>query len=249
MAFAAFISYYYAYSLKKKNEEIVKIKNEFLFRTVHDLRSPATNIRFLLERYEDPAVKNKDADIKYDLELIKKLDSSLLNLIQDILVLAKSRDFTDSFRREKINLQDLIRNILVECNPVIIKKAIDVEYTPPENLSEISGDKEKVKEVFLNLIDNAIKYNIQGGKLEIKHEVRKNFVRTSIKDEGAGIAAEHLSKLFTPYFRGDAAKTVVGTGLGLYIVKNLTESMGGRVMVNSVLGKGSTFYVELPVSA
>ena len=111
----------------------------------------------------------------------------------------------------------------------------------------VLADRERTKEVFNNLIDNAIKYNKTGGSIAITHETDGDFLKTTLRDTGAGIQAENIPKLFTPYFRADG-KGIVGTGLGLYIVKTLVEKMGGSISAESSPGQGAAFHIFLPIA-
>jgi len=110
------------------------------------------------------------------------------------------------------------------------------------------ADAFKLKEVISNLVDNAIKYAIKPGKITINHEIKDNFLITNIKDEGMGISDDNIKKLFTKFFRVKNRETqdIEGTGLGLFICKEIVERMKGKIWAKSQLGKGSTFSFSLP---
>jgi len=115
-------------------------------------------------------------------------------------------------------------------------------------LLQVFAGPERLKEIFSNLIDNAIKYNKDGGTVTITHQVEGSFLKTIMKDSGVGMSAENLTKLFTPYFRVDTQEQIQGTGLGLFTVKKFVEEAGGSITVDSKMGEGTSFTVSLPLA-
>jgi CheY-like chemotaxis protein len=137
-----------------------------------------------------------------------------------------------------------------------LTEKVDIEFVKPADNPVIIADTQRFKQIMLNLLNNAIKYNKEGGKVIIKtavindKKVENGFLRIIVADSGIGIPNGEIKKLFSPFERIGAEKTEVeGSGLGLLIVKKLTEAMGGRIGVNSEPGKGSEFWIELPLSA
>lgn len=147
-----------------------------------------------------------------------------------------------------MTLPNIIRGVIKELTPAAGRKMVKIEYAPPQDLSQVFAHPERLKEIFSNFIDNAIRYNKDGGAVTIMHKVEADFVKTIVKDTGVGISAENLSKLYTPYFRVDGRQQVQGTGLGLFIVKKFVEEAGGSIVVDSKVGEGTTFSIFLPVA-
>lgn len=235
------------HELQEKEKELKKLKDEFLFRTVHDLRAPANAVRLVLENFKEEGGIEKYPQLKEDYGLIQEANSRMRDLVENLLKVASGEKRELVPKKDVINLVGLVGAILKEAAPASAKKRVTIAYTP-ETTPSVIGDEESLKEVFANLIDNGIKYNNDGGTLAVSHAVAGSFLKTAIQDTGKGISPEGLAKLFTPYFRGDVGKETPGTGLGLYIVKGLVEKMGGTVKVASQVGEGTTFTVSMPIA-
>jgi CheY-like chemotaxis protein/two-component sensor histidine kinase len=157
---------------------------------------------------------------------------------------------------ESVNLPGLIRDMASNVHPEAVKKQVTVTLTDPDaGPLFIWSDQRRIRQVLLNLLSNAIKYNKPGGYVTIGTELRPADsrgiiqVRISVSDSGIGISPEDIAKLFNPFERIGADKTAIeGTGLGLAVVKKLIEAMGGTVGVESEIGHGSTFWLEMPLA-
>ena len=150
-------------------------------------------------------------------------------------------------KKEKFYLNEMVDELLEDINQLAIQNSIDIDTNLKE--FEIYADKEKIKEVFDNLLTNAIKYSGMGSKIEIKNEFSSKNIQFSVSDNGAGISNEHLGKIFDRFYLAhDYLNHKQGTGLGLAIVKNIVESHGGKVTCESQLGEGTIFNVLIPKS-
>ncbi len=248
-AIVAVSGYFYISRLKQKDEEIIKLKDEFLVRTVHDLRSPLTSVKWALEKYESPEFNNcSPQEIREDALLVKSVVSRVLTLVSDLLTAAKGGRISSVVKKEFVSVKDVVEQILQDAKPLLVKNKIKIKFSSAKDLPLVIANREILKEVFGNLVDNAIKYNNQEGNINIESAVSKKFIKTTVSDTGIGIATGDIPKLFTPYFRARTGKEIEGTGLGLYVVKKLTENIGGKVEVSSILGKGTTFTVYLPIA-
>ncbi len=241
-----FQSYYLTSNIRKKEEEIIKTRDEFLFRTVHDIRSPAIAIRWLLEKYQNQKLKGRYPDIQKDIDEIKGLLERIQNLSENLLMLAKGQRI--EVKKEPLAVPLIVQSILREVQPGIVEKNINFEYNAPQNLPMVFANAELLKEAFANIIGNAVKYNKQDGRLEIKHTIENKFLRTEIINTGPSISSENIKKLFTPFFRGDEEQKIKGTGLGLYISQKIIGEMGGDIGVESSSEEKTVFYILLPLS-
>lgn len=244
-AIVAFQAYFFISRIRKRDEERIKMHDNFLFRTVHELRSPTVGIKWAIAKFSDPEYLKRNPDAYEFLSDLSKMNERKIKLLQDLVVVAKGEESKIEFQKESFNLVTAIKEILKEFEFLAKKKKIEINYSP-ENEFLVLCDKNRVYEIFTNLIDNAIKYNRENGTIAISHKKEGDFVRTVVEDTGIGITKEDLSKIFTPYFRALSNQKISGTGLGLYIVKNLVERMGGKIEISSDFGRGTKIAVFLP---
>ena len=233
-----------------KEHEVQKIKEEILSETIHDLRAPATAIKSAAALYGDPEELAKDPGaLKEGVEIIKEANARMLDLINTLL--AKARGEANTIERERVSLSAVISNIVKESGPVAARKNVKIEYVLPlstEKPSYVLANAGRLKEIFSNLVDNAIKYNKGGGIVTIVHQAEGSLVKTTVRDTGMGISTENLSRLFAPYFRASTREEIQGTGLGLFTTKKFVEEAGGSITVDSKLGIGTTFTVSFPLA-
>ncbi len=233
-------------------QQLDKLKDDFVSIASHELRTPMTAIR----SYVWMAINRSDIPLSDKLKkyLSRTLISTerLINLVNDMLNISRIESGRIAMKPVPFDLDTLIKDVMYE----VEAKAKDRNVSLSVNNSEVPSvfaDADKVHQILLNLIGNSLKFTNSGGKIVISFSSDGNFVKISITDSGVGIAGEDLSRLFTKFGRLDnsyvAAATSGGTGLGLYICKNLTELMGGRISATSEgLGRGTTFSFTLPVS-
>jgi PAS domain S-box-containing protein len=228
-------------------------KSNFLSRVSHELRTPLNSILGFAQLMEmnGPSPAQGKA-VKHILTSGKHL----LNLIDVVLDISGIESGNLLFSPEAVRVDGIILEVLVAEAPLAAGRNIDMRLEPsPANDLFVWADRKRLKQVLHNLIDNAIKYNREGGSVTIKTELMstespgKSQVRISINDTGLGISHGDLPKLFNPFERIGAENTETeGTGLGLTLVKKLMDSMGGHVGVDTMPGEGSTFRIELPVA-
>ncbi|MDP3359191.1 MAG: PAS domain S-box protein [Lutibacter sp.] len=233
---------------KSEAERANLAKSEFLSRMSHELRTPLNSILGFTQLM---IMGELDPTHKKGVDHIMKSGKHLLNLINEVLDLSRIEAGELSLSIEPVEIKGLLLETLDLVYPLAIENNIKLELTETDALQLfVKADNQKLKQVLLNLINNAIKYNIKDGLVTIAAENAKNEkVRISITDTGKGIAQEELSKLFTPFQRiGKEISAVEGTGLGLAVSKKLTEAMDGTIGIESEVGKGSTFWIELPRS-
>lgn len=230
-----------------KEREAQKIREEILSETIHDLRAPATAIKSAAALYGDPEELARDPEaLKEGVEVIKEANARMLDLINTLL--AKARGDAGILERERVSLSSVISGIVKESGPEAARKNVKITYLPSEKPPYVLANIGRLKEIFSNLIDNAVKYNNNGGTITIAHQTESDLIKTTIRDTGIGVSAEDLSKLFTPYFRASTREKIQGTGLGLFTVKKFVEEAGGSIAVDSTTGKGATFTVSLPLA-
>lgn len=228
-------------------KRLQELKSEFVFIAAHELRTPVTAIKgYLSMVFEGSAGVLSESMRKY-LEPVLQANDRLIQLVNDILEIARSEAGRMKVEVAPMELGDAVRSILTEIKPLADEKKIAVSYDILENMPKVLGDPARVKEVVMNFVSNAIKYNNTGGQIKIYHEIRENMAVTNVEDHGLGMSEDDKKHIFEKFFRSDEGKikAIQGTGLGLFITKELVEKMNGQVWFKSELGKGSTFSFSL----
>ncbi len=221
-------------------------KSDFLSSMSHELRTPLNAILGFTQLLEAGSPPPTAAQI-VRLHQIIKAGWYLLELINEILDLAVIESGKLSLSREPISLIDVMR----ECQAMIESQAqqrgIHLNFLPFNNTWLVNADRTRVQQVLINLLSNAIKYNREHGSVEVKCTLSTpERIRISIKDNGAGLPPEKLAQLFQPFNRlGQETGTEEGTGIGLVVTRQLVELMGGAIGVESTVGVGSEFWIEL----
>ena len=228
-----------------------RAKSQFLASMSHELRTPLNAILGFSELLSDDATDKFDKATRGRfLDQIHGSGQHLLQLINDILDLSKVEAGQMELHFEPVELGGLIEEVRATIEPLARSKAIRLSTESAGELNLIA-DAAKVKQMLLNLVSNAIKFTPSGGRIDIRTRRLDSWVEIAVSDSGIGIAKEDLGRLFTEFQQLDAgpARQQEGTGLGLALTRRFAELHGGQVLVESELGKGSTFTVRLPLQA
>jgi two-component system phosphate regulon sensor histidine kinase PhoR len=228
-------------------ERLEKVRQEFLSNISHELRTPLTSIMAFVETLEDGAIDDAENSARF-LTVIRRNAERMHVLIADILELSLIESGNVSIDKGHVRLAHLIDEIFdslaakADQREVLLSHEIDPE-------TRVYADLGRLEQMLTNLIDNAIKFNRTSGTVEVTLRQTPDRSIVSVIDTGEGIMAEHLGRIFERFYRLDRGRTreVGGTGLGLAIVKHLARLHGGEVTVESDLGHGTTFHIELPV--
>ncbi|MEI6090188.1 MAG: PAS domain S-box protein [bacterium] len=239
--------------IKSKNEaeKANLAKSEFLSRMSHELRTPMNSILGFAQLMD---MGELNPSHKKGVKHILNSGKHLLNLINEVLDISSIEAGRLSLSLEPIEIIGVIKQMLEVVQQHADEQQLHIEFSEASNKKLfVNADNQRLRQVLLNLLNNAIKYNNIGGFIIIKTDVLSNdtdtikFVRISITDSGSGISPNYIPILFDPFERFSAEKSVTeGTGLGLAVVKKLMEAMGGNVGVDSTLEVGSTFWIEFP---
>lgn len=220
-------------------------KSEFLSGMSHELRTPLSAILGFAQLIESGAQPPTPTQ-KRSVDQILKAGWYLLELINEILDLALIESGKLSMSIEPVSLVEVMDECKVMTEPLAEKRGISVVFTPLETSYVVNADRVRVKQLLINLLSNAIKYNKAGGTVTVDCRLNPpNSIRISVRDTGEGLAPENLSQLFQPFNRLGQTQAEEGSGIGLVICKRLVELMGGKIGVESKVGEGSVFWVEL----
>jgi PAS domain S-box-containing protein len=219
-------------------------KSEFVSRMSHELRTP---LNAILGFSQLLLLDNLGTDAGENVTQIKSAGEHLLSLINEILDMAKIEAGRMSFEPETIDLRKVVTGVTALVQPLAAQKGVRLNVRFPQEISLISTDPHRVRQVLINLLSNGIKYNRQDGLLQVSLCEDSDSVSIQVRDEGRGLAPEDLGRLFVPFDRIGAERTQIeGTGLGLPLTKRLVEVMGGSIAVSSLIDVGSIFTVTLP---
>ncbi len=235
---------------RTREEEILKTKSEFLTVAAHQMRTPLSGIKWSLETLLSEGNENL-TDTQREL-LQKNLEATdkILRLANDLLDVANIESGRFGYEFVQSDLIDLIQKSISEYLYLADQHKIKIYFEPPsDGLPPFKFDPMRIKIVIQNLLENALRYNIEGGQIIIKVEKKPPYVEVSVSDTGIGIPKEELPKLFTKFFRASNVLKyeTEGTGLGLYITRNIVEAHGGKIWAESIENRGTTMHFTLPM--
>jgi len=237
--------------MMKGLKRLEELKEEFVFIAAHELRTPVTAIKgYISMVLDDPKLGKIDEKAKEFLGEVSKASDRLNQLVNDLLQIARSEAGRLEIKVASTDITEPIKQVLSELKPLADEKSIKLIYEPGTPLPNVMADPIRLKEVMVNLVGNAIKYTLGAGTVTISHEIKEKELITHVVDTGVGMSKESQKKLFEKFYRVQTKKTreITGTGLGLFIVKEIIEKMKGKVWATSEEGKGSTFSFGLPLA-
>jgi len=240
-------------TLRLANVELaraMRMKDEFLANMSHELRTPLNGVLGLSEALQ---MQTYGALNERQLRALKSIEHSgrhLLSLINDILDLSKIEAGKLEIHLEAVSMMDICQSSLSFVNQPALKKGISLHFLADDSVTTVLADARRLKQILVNLLSNAVKFTPNNGQvtLQVQANAEQGMAELSVIDTGIGIAPEDLPRLFAPFVQVDSSLTrqFEGTGLGLALVKELTELHGGAVRVTSTVGQGSTFTVSIP---
>jgi len=236
------------------NTEFKKLddmRKEFVANVSHELRTPLTTVKSYTETLMDGAVEEKEVAMEF-LDIINSEADRMSFLVRDLLQLSRFDNKQIVFNISRIKINDFIQENIRQNKIHAENKEQTLTFEPYAGNIQVSADKDRIAQVFNNILTNAIKYSPKGASIRVWVHEDKNFVKISVKDTGMGISKEDLPRIFERFYRVDKARSraMGGTGLGLAIAKEIMEGHGGSILAESEYGKGTTmtmcFLKKLP---
>src|SRR6185436_11267556 len=228
-----------------RTERLEIVRQEFLSNVSHELRTPLTAIVAFVETLQTGALDDRESSQRF-LSIISKNASRMHVLIDDILELTAIEGGNVQLKLADVELSDLAGEVSAALSGKATTQKVKIVNEVPKNVT-VYADARRLEQMLTNLVDNGIKFGREGGTVTISYRTNERD-QISVEDNGDGIPAQHLERLFVRFYRVDRARSrdMGGTGLGLAIVKHLALLHGGEVTVTSELGKGTTFKIHLP---
>lgn len=225
-------------------QEMNKLRDDFIATLTHDLRTPLLASIQTLKFFLDKSLGDlNDQQIKFlDTMLISNKD--MLGLVNALLEVYKYESGKLVLCKDKFSLNELILQSIWEIKPLLDKKKISINYK--EDKIDIWADKQEIRRVLSNLLGNALNYTPENGKISVEVEKTYSTIKVFVTDTGSGIPQEDIPNMFLRFSQGTKVKRSTGTGLGLYLSRQIIEAHNGKISLKSTLGKGSTFIFEIP---
>jgi two-component system phosphate regulon sensor histidine kinase PhoR len=229
-----------------ERHRVERLRRDFVANASHELRTPLTSIRGFVEALEDGAMEQPQTAARF-LGKIRTHADRMAALVEDLLELGRLESGGRTPEWERADLALLAEDVVASFAGLAARRGVVLSHVDG-GAAPVVSDPERLRRILENLVDNAVKYTPQGGHVEVRTAAAPGGARLEVRDDGPGIGAEHVSRIFERFYRVDKARSreLGGTGLGLSIVRHLSESLGATVAVESEPGKGSLFVVTVP---
>ena len=238
----------YAFRDRTEERRLEELKTDFIATVSHELRTPIAAVHGAALTLAREDVVFTD-DLRHRLlSVISDQSERLAHLVNDILLTSQVESGRLVLASQQVDVSDLARRA-IEAGRAHAHDELSLELVTPPGLAPVTTDRDKLRQVLVNLVGNAIKYSPRSGRIEVRLEPREKGLRIAVRDEGIGIPQSEQQRIFEKFYRvPEMINAVGGTGLGLYICRELVRRMGGSIWVESREGVGSTFFVELPLA-
>ncbi len=228
-----------------ESRHIDQTRREFVSNVSHEMRTPIASIKAMVESLENGAIQDEEYASDF-LHRIHSTVDSMNDIVSDLLILSKAESDHKNITTDKVDIKRAAEFASRALSEKAKGKSVAISVTSKGSLALVKANETQIEIVFTNLIDNAIKFSHENGKVAIEIDSEDNVVVTSVKDNGIGIDREHIDRIFERFYKAERSRHNEGTGLGLSIVRHVVESYGGSIEVKSNLGEGAIFSFTLP---
>ena len=225
--------------------QLEQIRRDFVSNVSHELRTPMSSLKALVETLEDGAINDKPAAKKFLSQMGLEIDN-LIQIVEELLELSRIESGKVPLKLVSIDPKKMIDSAMSRMALQAERGRLGIDLKVPRKVSMVLADPQKIEQVLINLIHNAIKFTQPGGKITLGADENATQVILYVQDTGIGIAPDDLKRVFERFYKTDRARATKGTGLGLSIARHLVEAHRGSIWAESELGIGSTFYFSLP---
>jgi two-component system phosphate regulon sensor histidine kinase PhoR len=232
--------------------QLETVRRDFISNISHELRTPLASLKALTETLQDTALDDPPAARRFLQRMDTEVDALSL-MVSELLELVRIESGRVPLQFKAVSPWTILSSAAERLRLQAERAGLNISLDCPENLPEVLADPPRIEQVIVNLLHNAIKYTPAGGKITLAARLHENGganpnILFSVQDSGVGISPDDLPRIFERFYKADRARSGGGTGLGLAIARHLVDAHGGKIWAESVLGEGSTFYFNLPVS-
>jgi signal transduction histidine kinase len=239
--------------LKTENEQLKKMnamKSDLISISAHQLRTSLSALKWILKMFLDEDLGTLSSEQGSFVRKAYNSNERMIALVNDLLTLNHADDITIPYSFKKVDMLNLVEQTVFEFSGETNKKGIELIFLKPDtSLPSLTCDEEMIRVVLQNLIENAIKYSSEHGKVFVSLKESEGSIELSVHDTGIGIASVDADRIFTKFFRAPNAieKDAIGSGLGLFTTRNIVERHKGKIWFQAAPGGGTTFFVALPI--
>ncbi len=233
-----------------REKELEQLKDDFIASVSHELRSPLHSIRGFVRLMLEGKVPDPETQREF-LTVVEEQSQHLNNLVDDLLDTFAMESGRKALKRQRVSMKDVILDAALKLGNKAAEKGVVIDTELADGCPDVEGNEEALEQVVTNIVDNAIKFSRQGGQIIVKASSGDGKLLTQVIDHGIGISKETIPRLFDKFYQADgsATRAAGGTGLGLYICKQIVEAHGGKIWVESEPGRGSTFSFTITLAS